>query len=143
MLRQTESRWLWLGIADLEGRIVVASDGKFEGDRASEMPWFRRGLINPFGDQLDAGLFSNQSQPSVDGDEGRSIVLSAPLRGPSSKVTGVLAMQVSWSWLTEQIASVAVGNIETLLVARDNSVFLVPPHSWASTWKRTPAPRRT
>lgn len=125
-LRQAENRWHWLGLADLEGRIVAASDGSLEGERASATTWFRRGLIESTGDQLDTGLLSNMALRKG-GDANRSIILSTPVRDSNSNVIGVLGVQLSWPWLAEQIASISSGNVDVLLVARDNSILLGPP----------------
>ncbi|MGY4403602.1 hypothetical protein [Bradyrhizobium sp. USDA 3315] len=87
-LSRLDSRYSWLGIADLEGRVLAARDGMLEGASVAQRPWFRRGVDAPAAvdvheAQLLASLLPASPEPL------RFIDLAAPLRHEGS-VAGVI-----------------------------------------------------
>jgi hypothetical protein len=124
-LSRLDGRYAWLGIADLEGKVLAASDGMLEDESVAQRPWFRRGVLAPAAvDVHDAPLLANLLPASP--EPSRFIELAAPLRHAGS-VAGVIGAQLNWKWVAEGLAALQAPGIEVLLLSRDRTVLFGPP----------------
>jgi len=124
-LSRLDSRYTWLGIADVEGKVLAAKDGMLEGQGVAQRPWFRRGLEAPTAidvheAQLLASLLPASPEPY------RFIDLAAPLHHAGS-VAGVIGAHLNWDWVAEGMAALQAPGIEVLLLSRNRSVLFGPP----------------
>ncbi|WP_439373109.1 cache domain-containing protein [Bradyrhizobium sp. DASA03120] len=123
-LSRLDGRYSWLGIADLEGKVLAARDGMLEGASVAQRPWFRRGLDAPAAvdvheAQLLASLLPASAEPY------RFVDLAAPLRHDGS-VAGVIGAHLNWKWVEEGMAALQAPGIDVLLLSRDRTVLFGP-----------------
>ncbi|MGY3622321.1 cache domain-containing protein [Bradyrhizobium sp. USDA 10063] len=124
-LSRLDGRYSWLGIADLEGKVLAARDGMLEGESVAQRPWFRRGIAAPAAvdvheAQLLASLLPVSPQPY------RFIDLAAPLRHAGS-IAGVIGAHLNWNWVAEGMTALQAPGIDVLLLSRDRTVLFGPP----------------
>lgn len=123
---QLDERISWIGMTDVQGRIVAASRGMLEGVEVSQQPWFRRGLTGPFaGDVHEAAQLAKLL---TGGDEPiRFINFSAPIQGADGAVKGVVGVYIRWDWVRDQLVGMSRKNTEIFLVSRAGAVLFGPP----------------
>ncbi|MGY3616222.1 hypothetical protein [Bradyrhizobium sp. USDA 10063] len=124
-LSRLDDRYSWLGVADLEGKVLAARDGMLEGESVAQKPWFRRGLKAPAAIDLHeakklADLLPASAEPY------RFIDLAAPVRRDGS-VAGVIGAKLDWKWIAEGLTALQAPSIEVLLLSRDRIVLFGPP----------------
>jgi signal transduction histidine kinase len=133
----------WLGVVDAHGRVVAGTGGLREGETVADRSWFRRGLEGPVLDDVHRPTLSGAS-PRDDARAAppRSVDLAVPLNPPAGGPVGVLAAQLSWSWI-EQLQARLLQSLDTrrqlqLVLAAGDGRVLVGPAAWLG--QRLPAP---
>jgi PAS domain S-box-containing protein len=126
----------WIGVVNLEGKVLAATGGLLEGQSAAQRPWFKGALHGPYvGDVhpavLLAKLLPEQSEPW------RFVDLSAPIV-MDGKVRGVLGLHLSWDWaraLGRELLSpeLAGRGIEVFIARADGEVLVGPVGSREAT----------
>ena len=115
-ITRTYRPYAWLGLADAEGRVVVAADGLLQGGDVSKRPWFISGRERIFiGDVHEALLLA--SLLKEEGDEPlRFVDFAAPVHDRNGQLRGVVATHLHWSWIKAVVAAALPDT------ARDNGV---------------------
>lgn len=121
-----DKRYSWLGVTDVQGRVLASLGGMLEGESVAQRPWFRRGLTGPTAidvheAQLLAKLLPASSEPY------RFIDFAAPLKRGDGPPDGVLGAHLDWRWVRENLASLQAPGIDVLLLSRDRLVLYGPP----------------
>lgn len=119
--------FVWVGLADADGRIVTATGGGVApGAGVADRPWFTAARSAPFlGEVRPAGLPGTPPRAG-----GHVVDAAAPVRGDGAG--GVLGAQLSWPWIErldrELLASLDThGRLEVILIDRDGGVLAGPP----------------
>lgn len=101
----------WIGVADAEGIVRVATGRMLVGAQVKSRPWFEAGLRGTHvGDVHPAKLLAGLLPPGSDGGPQRFVDFAAPIRR-DGRVIGVLGIHGSWEWTR--------ATIESLLPERD------------------------
>ncbi|KQU50653.1 hypothetical protein ASG72_12345 [Bosea sp. Leaf344] len=121
-----DQRYSWIGIANVDGKVLAASRGMLEGASVAQRPWFRRGLTGPTAvdvheAQLLAQLLPQRAEPP------RFIDLAAPVKQDGGATLGVLGAHLDWRWVIENLASMQAPGIDVLLLSRERTVLYGPP----------------
>lgn len=130
-LQQSSHHHSWIGVTDLQGRVIAATGGLLESVNVKERPWFSRGLQKTtVGDVHDAKLLASLLPSSIPGEPLRFVDVSAPLRLRGQTI-GVIGAHLSWAWAEERrreamAGDVAQRGIEILLVNRQGLIELGP-----------------
>lgn len=104
-ITRTYRPYAWLGLADADGKVVVAADGLLEGGDVSKRPWFINGRKRVFiGDVHEAVLLANLLQKDSD-EPFRFVDFAAPVRDRHGKLRGVVATHLHWSWIKDVVAA--------------------------------------
>jgi PAS domain-containing protein len=93
----------WSGVTAADGRVLAALDGRLVGVNVSQRDWWgaaQRGLY--FGDVHDAKLLATLLSALSTGEPWRFVDIATPLH-EGQRVSGVLAVHLSWPWLRERI----------------------------------------
>lgn len=126
LLSNLDKRYSWIGVTDTEGKVLVASGGRLEGQSVAQRPWFRLGLSAPVaGDVHEAQLLAKLL--GTGRDPMRFIDLSAPIRRKDGSIAGVIGAHVDWSWVVDTLGSLSAPGIDVILLARDQRVLFGPP----------------
>jgi YD repeat-containing protein len=129
--------FVWISVADADGQIIAATDPKVIGGNVYQYTWFSQGLIVSW---IEEGMSFNNNSELVTKQEGkRFLKLTAPIRGESGGILGVVAARLSWDWVLELVRDVNKGmsdlsREEWLLVDRDNVVRVGPPELVGRHW---------
>lgn len=85
---------VWVGLADLEGRVTVGSGGIGESSDVTGRRWFAAARARP---ALAPG---EPERPTIQTTPGERVVeIGVNVRDASGRAVGVLGMLVSWDWL--------------------------------------------
>jgi diguanylate cyclase (GGDEF)-like protein len=131
MMQLNYPDYAWIGVADAEGRVQVASRGMLEGASVAQRPWFQAGRKEPYvGDIHEAALLAKLLP--VQGDEQlRLIDVAAPIHDNHGVVIGVLGAHLSWQWAETMRQGLlqplmASDPVEILVINRYGDVVLGP-----------------
>ena len=121
-----DRRYSWIGVTNVDGKVLASTRGMLEGASVAQRPWFRRGLTGPSAvdvheAQLLAQLLPQQSEPP------RFIDLAAPIRQAGGATFGVLGAHLDWRWVIENLTSMQAPGIDVLLLSRERTVLFGPP----------------
>jgi diguanylate cyclase (GGDEF)-like protein len=95
----------WIGVAGVDGKVLVATGHMLVGDSVAERPWFKHGLqALSLGDVHPAKLLSKLLPRGTDQEPLRFVDFSAPIRR-SGQVAGVLGLHGSSEWTRATIES--------------------------------------
>lgn len=133
----------WIGLADVKGVVIAASDGLLEGGSAAQRPWFTQGLKGPWvGDAHDAVL-DKKLPPPPHAELHRSVGLAAPVRNLQNHVVGVVGARLDWRWAQSYIQRLIEtlylhDTIQALVLDRHGVVLLGPDALQGKRWHSVP-----
>jgi len=126
-LSRLDSRYSWLGIADLKGKVLTAKGGMLEGESVAQRLWYRRGLAAPTAIDVHQAAQPLARVLPASPEPYRFIEMAAPLQRDGSTVAGVIGAQINWNWVAEGLAGLQTPGIDLLLLSRDRVVLFGPP----------------
>ncbi|OJV64970.1 MAG: hypothetical protein BGO41_11890 [Clostridiales bacterium 38-18] len=119
----------WIGVTDVNGTVIAATDDILKGGDISQRPVYQQGIKGEYiGDVHEAVLLADLL-PNPTGELMQFVDISFPLTDNSGNTIGVIAAHLSWEWAREVRATVLepIDNdqIEIFVVsAVDGSVLL-------------------
>ncbi|QCI63908.1 hybrid sensor histidine kinase/response regulator [Phreatobacter stygius] len=119
---------VWIGLADTNGRVIVASGGSDEGSDVSERLWFKAAR-----DRASAANENTQRPQSLTPTGERVIEIGSNVRNAEGEVIGRLGMLVSWDWLGHLRRSLIErsrgrqSDLEVMVLDRDGRVIIGDP----------------
>lgn len=123
--------YAWIGLADLNGKVLASTRGLLKGEDVSKRPWFsnaQRGqhLGDPHEALLLSRLLDNPYKEPV-----RFLDIAFALRDAQGHATGVLGAHLSWQWARELRQAIFVAmdrsrTVEPLIVSTGGTVLLGP-----------------
>lgn len=119
----------WVGLTDMNGIVVAATDDVLLGGSLGQRPVFQEGRKgNYVGDVHDAVLLANLL-PNPTGEAMKFVDVSFPVHSPTGEITGVLAAHLSWAWAHDVEknmlqASATDKSVELFVIASDGTVIL-------------------
>lgn len=134
--------FVWLGVADPQGRVIAAAGDILQGERVAGQAWFQQGRRHPYlGDAHEAAPLGDArlAQPTANnpshasaGAPMRFIDVAAPIGLTLGHSVGVLGASLSWAWIERLQATLlrtldSQRQLEMLLVAADGTVLIGPP----------------
>ncbi len=131
-LQQSYPSYAWVGIADIQGTVRVATGQLLEGQSVTKRPWFIHGQQAPFiGDVHEAVLLSKllpQSKSQAKGEPLRFVDFTAQVYDLNGKLHGVLAAHVLWEWAEQTVSGTLSGKhrraqIDVLILDKNNHVI--------------------
>ncbi len=123
---RTDRRYSWIGVTDVEGKVLAAKEGMLEGVSVAQRPWFRRGLTGPTAIDVHEAQLLAKLLPAAP-EPYRFIDLAAPLQGSAGAVQGVIGAHLDWRWVVENLTAMQAPGIDVLLISRDRNVLFGPP----------------
>lgn len=106
--RVLRSEFAWLGVADVTGVVMQASNNMLINESVAQRPWFVAGLKGVFTGDVHEALLLAKLLPNSDSTETlRFIDFAAPIHNKAGQVIGVVAAHAHWSWVTETVQRVA------------------------------------
>ena len=130
---------VWIGLADMDGRVIVASGGEREGSSVADRRWFAAARART------APSNGQQERPTVQTTPGERVVeIGVHLRDNDGQSVGIMGMLVSWDWLGHLRRSLIdrsqgrQSDLEVIVLDRDGRVVIGDPaHLGAGLARRT------
>ncbi len=128
-LQESYPLYAWIGLADMDGKVVAATGGMLEGADVAARPWFGGALSGRHvHDVHDAKLLA-RLLPREEGAVPRFVDVAFPVLGTDGRAAGVLAAHLNWRWAEQmrlQLDAAGASDAETLIVGRDGKVLAGP-----------------
>lgn len=137
--RQATYHWYaWIGLAGLDGKVQLATQGMLEGADVSQRPWFGNALKGIHVGEVHEAKLLAQLLPNPGSEPKRFVDIAFPYEDANGRPAGVVGAHLSWQWAREVQQSVmqfpdagdgaAPGrrNREALIVGSDGTVLLGP-----------------
>ena len=106
----------WIGFADLNGKILSATHGEYEGRHVNDQLWFKQGLREPYVGDVKIPAGTMLTQPSRDGHTASDFIdLAVPISEADSNF-GVLGATLSAEW-AEEMRSTLLGSMQAAIPA--------------------------
>ncbi len=120
----------WVGVSDMNGVVIAATNGILEGADISKRPVFTEGIKGKFiGDVHEAVLLANLL-PNPSGEPMKFVDVSLPITNQLGNTIGVLSAHLSWEWARDMEKSIMdplynQQNIEMFVISgKDNTILL-------------------
>lgn len=129
-LQRHTAGYAWIGVTDLEGRVLVATGGLLEGRSIAQRPVFVDGLRGPWlGDVHPAVALAPLLPRRADGRVPQLIDIAIPLVDADGQRYGVLAAHAEWGWFEQLLERAAPheAGLRTLLLSRRGEPLLGAP----------------
>ncbi|AOO81604.1 hypothetical protein BHK69_15110 [Bosea vaviloviae] len=124
LISQLDTRYSWIGVADVAGTVLIASRGMLEGQSVAERPWFRRGLRGPTAVDVHQAQMLAKLMPAA-AEPYHFIDMAAPIQ-KSNAVIGVVGAHLDWRWVVDSLNNLQAPGIELLLLSRERTVLYGP-----------------
>jgi PAS domain S-box-containing protein len=120
----------WIGLTDLDGKVLVSGSGLLQGADVSARPWFRQGMRGGYVGDVHEALLLAKLLPGQPGELRRFVDIAFPYANAEGRVQGVLGAHMSWNWAADVersvVGSSALPSLETVILSADGEVFLGP-----------------
>ncbi|MCD2518683.1 ATP-binding protein [Massilia sp. G4R7] len=130
-MQRTYGYYDWIGLAGLDGRVIVEARGLLEGADVSARPWFSKALDNVHVGDVHEAVKLAKLLPGLNGEPRRFVDVAFPYTDLAGKRAGVLGAHLSWQWAQDVERSIIApvesrGRVQALIVGRDGEVLLGP-----------------
>ncbi len=128
-LQASNQHYSWIGVADVNGRVIAATSGLLEQADVQDRPWFTKGIQETsVTDVHDAKLLASLLPASATGEPLRFVDVSAPIQIRGQTV-GVIGAHLSWAWAEEQRREALADDsgkrgIDIVLLSKDGNIEL-------------------
>lgn len=120
-LKKSFPSFSWVGLTDINGRVVGGTDGILTGVDISQRPVYQEGLKGQFIGDVHNAVLLEKMLPNPSGEPMKFVDISTPVKGPDGETVGVLAAHLSWAWVSEIRQSI----MEPLKDHKQLDVFIV------------------
>lgn len=120
-LKKSFPSFSWVGLTDVNGRVVGGTDGILTGVDISQRPVYQEGLKGQFIGDVHNAVLLEKMLPNPSGEPMKFVDISTPVKGINGETIGVLAAHLSWAWVSEIRQSI----MEPLKDHKQLDVFIV------------------
>lgn len=124
-LQQINPHSVWIGVTDVDGKVMNASGNLLKGANVAQRPWFQEAFHGPFISEVHtAKLLSKLLPASTSGEPLRLVDFAAPIHNPQGKLLGVIGIHGSWDWVHESVERLLQGPAKEA----EQSIFIFDRH---------------
>ncbi|RZA31709.1 MAG: GGDEF domain-containing protein, partial [Lysobacteraceae bacterium] len=135
-LQRTFPDYAWIGIADLDGKVVASTGRMLEGANVAKRPWFAAGMRGVQATDYHPALLLEKILPRKP-DPWRFVDVSGPIVDRSGKPVAVLGVHLSWEWARRHAGKLLTpalrGYGAEILVVRDDGTVMLGPQALLET----------
>jgi len=132
-MQKTYAYYAWLGITDIDGKVLVSANRLLEGVDVAHRPWFKNALKGVYlNDVHEAALLAKLLQPDAAGKEPlRFIDVAFPYRDAQGRIAGVFGTHLSLAWAADIEKSVMQPlarrkHVDTFILDKNMAVIMGP-----------------
>jgi len=128
-VQKSYPHYTWIGVTDVEGKVLSATKGMLAGVNVAKRPWFINGLEGSFvGDLHEAVLLAKLIPADPGRGPMRFIDFAAPVHDDQGRLRGVLGAHAEWRWATDVVnvmmpRNAAATGMEVFIVNRDGAII--------------------
>lgn len=128
-VQKSYPHYTWIGVTDVEGKVLSATKGMLAGVNVAKRPWFINGLEGSFvGDLHEAVLLAKLILADPGRGPMRFIDFAAPVHDDQGRLRGVLGAHAEWRWATDVVnvmmpRNAAATGMEVFIVNRDGAII--------------------
>lgn len=135
-LQRTFPDYAWIGIADLDGKVVAATGRMLEGFNVGKRPWFIAGMRGVHASDYHPAVLLEKILPRKP-DPWRFVDASGPIVDAAGKPVAVLGLHLSWEWARNHARRLLTPALREygaeILVIRDDGTVMLGPASLVET----------
>jgi len=132
-LKRRDPTIAWIGMTDVNGRVVAASNGLLMGVDISSRPVHQEGMKGLFVGDVHEAVALRGKVPYLEGETPKFVDVSAPLQKADGTTVGVLATHYSWEWahalIRQLVEPLADHKGLTLYILSADGTVLIGPDS--------------
>ncbi|MFD1626032.1 diguanylate cyclase domain-containing protein [Azospirillum griseum] len=130
-LKRRDPTIAWIGMTNLSGTVLTASNGLLVGLNIASRPVHAEGLKGLFVGDVHEAVALKGKIPHLPGENPKFVDVSAPLLGADGKPVGVLAVHYSWEWTRTTMRELTDplrdrDGLTVYILAADGTVLLGP-----------------
>lgn len=133
-LQQSAPHYSWIGLADMDGKVLAATQGILVGADVAQRPWFGKGRLRTSLTDVHEAKLLAKLLPNATGEPLRFVDVSAPLR-QQGRTVGVIGAHLSWAWAEQRRKEAMAGGGSR----RDIEIVLIDHKATIELGPRTPA----
>ncbi|SHH00382.1 diguanylate cyclase domain-containing protein [Massilia sp. CF038] len=131
LMQRTYPTYAWIGVTDLQGRVMAASGGLLEGVDVSKRPWFQGAYRGIYLQDVHESVLLANLLPKNGNELQRFVDVAFPYRDAQGQFAGVVGAHLSWQWAKEVEASVlrplaSRNRVDTIIVSAKGVVLMGP-----------------
>lgn len=124
-LQSTYASYVWLGLTDTSGKVVVATGGLLEGEDVSRQPWFQVGRATPYIADVSETILPASAEPV------HYVAMAVPVYTHTGELLGVLATFLGWQWVQDAEAALLElvngdRKVEVFIASQDGEALFGP-----------------
>jgi signal transduction histidine kinase len=100
-LQRYFEEYSWIGLTDLQGKVLASTHKILEGADVSKRPWFQTGIKSISVGDVHEALLLAKLLPNTTAEPLRFVDVSAPVTNEKGEITGVIGAHLSWQWARE------------------------------------------
>lgn len=129
LMQKSYPHYSWIGLADLDGRVRVATEDMLVGQNVKARPWYAAGRESfHVGDLHEAALLGQLLANRVQEWPIRFIDFSLPVQGEEGQSRAVLGFHINWTWAKDLLgqllpAQAREHQVDLLVMDRSQAVL--------------------
>jgi diguanylate cyclase (GGDEF)-like protein len=135
-LQRSFPDYAWIGIADLDGKVIASTGRMLEGANVSKRPWFINGVRGVHASDYHPAVLLEKILPRQP-DPWRFVDASGPIVDASGKPAAVLGLHLSWEWARRHARRLLTPALREygaeIVVIRDDGTVILGPASLVET----------
>ncbi|MGX9218602.1 diguanylate cyclase domain-containing protein [Massilia varians] len=129
-LQRSFPDYAWIGIADLDGKVVASTGRMLEGVNVDKRPWFTAGMRGVVATDYHPALLLEKILPRKP-DPWRFVDASGPIVDAGGKPVAVLGLHLSWEWARSHARTLLTPALREygaeIFVIRDDGTVMLGP----------------
>ncbi|NEX60157.1 diguanylate cyclase domain-containing protein [Noviherbaspirillum galbum] len=122
--------YAWIGVTDLQGRVLVDTKSLLTGVDVSKRPWFGGALAGTHIQDVHEAKLLAAKLPYAGSEPPRFVDVAFPYSGPDGKPAGVVGAHMSWNWAAQMqrdvLAVAGSPSVEGFIVSKDGTILVAP-----------------
>jgi len=129
-LQRSFPDYAWIGIADLDGKVVASTGRMLEGAKVDKRPWFTAGIRGVHVSDYHPAVMLEKILPRKP-DPWRFVDASGPIVDAGGKPVAVLGLHLSWEWARSHARTLLTPALREygaeIFVIRDDGTVMLGP----------------
>ncbi|MBR7792181.1 diguanylate cyclase [Undibacterium sp. FT147W] len=132
-LHQSYAHYSWIGLVDIKGKVLHATNNNLTGQNVSSRPWFQHSQQGTYvGDLHEAAMLAELLRNKIHEWPIRFIDFAAPVYDEKGQLRAILGAHAHWRWASEAIREVMPEDANKrkieIFIVNSNNEIIYPDH---------------